>query len=349
VQRTPGASLEVRAVAGHHRGKPSIDRVIWSVTPEYRAGILKLKAGDADVFANVRKETIGELTGSGNFKLLSLPGMDYAFMQMNLRDRSGREPHPLFGSRELRRALTMALDREAMVKNLFDTLGSVAIGPAVRASATTDTSLRQIPFDREAARRALDSLGWTVRPGSAVRSRGGIPLRFRLIVPVSSQTRMNIAVLIQEQLAQVGAEVIIEQMDYSAFTARQAERSFDAALGSWTLGSSPEAVRVTWTSSAAKRGGLNYGAYANPRFDALVDSALKVTTAGESRELFRMAHQVIIDDAPAVWLYEPRFLLAVHSRIVTPPMRPNSWWLSIPAWKIAVDKRLPRDGVPPRD
>ena len=94
----------------------------------------------------------------------------------------------------------MALDRRAMVKNLFDTLGNVAIGPGVRASATMDTSLSQIPFDREAAGRALDALGWRVPPGgkagSGVRSRGGQPLRFRLLVPVSSQARMGMAVLI---------------------------------------------------------------------------------------------------------------------------------------------------------
>ena len=112
-------------------------------------------------------------------------------------------------------------------------------------------------------------------------------------------------------------------MDYSAFTARQAERSFDAALASWTLGSSPEAVRVTWTSRAAKKGGLNYGGYQNRAFDALVDSALAAGTLAAARAYFRRAHQVIIDDAPAVWLYEPRLLLAVHSRIVSPAMRPN--------------------------
>lgn len=349
VRRTPGASLELRAVREHHRGSPLIDRLIWSVTPEYRAGIVKLLAEEADVFPNVRKETVDELTGSGKFNVLSLPGMDYAFMQMNLRDpRSGR-PHPLFASRDVRRALTMALDRQAMVKNLFDTLGSVAIGPGIRAAATMDTSLRQIPFDREAARRALDSLGWRLPSGSGagrgIRSRGGLPLRFRLLVPVSSLSRMNIAVLIQEQLRLVGAEVVIEQMDYSAFTARQAERSFDAALASWTLGSSPEAVRVTWSSRASEKGGLNYGGYANPRFDALVDSALDAGTLAGARAYFRRAHQVIIDDAPAVWLYEPRLLLAVHSRIVTPAMRPNSWWLSIPDWKIASEKRIARDGA----
>ncbi len=39
-----------------------------------------------------------------------------------------------------------------------------------------------------------------------------------------------------------------------------------------------------------------------------------------------------IDDAAAIWLYEPRNVLAIHSRITTSPMRPNAWWLGLADW-----------------
>ncbi len=339
-----GESLELSAVDDHYRGRPNPDRIIWTIAPEYRAAIMRLLGGEADVFANVRQETLPELARSG-FNVVSLPGMDYVFMQMNLRDPGGTRPHPTFGSREMRRALTMAMDRDAMVRNLFDTLAAVSIGPAVRAFPTTDPSLRQIPFDPRGAERLLDSLGWRAGVGSGIRSRNGIPLRFRLLVPVSSLSRMRIAVLIQEQLRQVGADAVIEQMDYSAFSARQSSRAFDAALASWHLGSSPEAVRVTWTTEAAKPRGLNYGGYSNPAFDSLVDSALSVTTLAGAREYFRRANQIIVDDAPALWLYEPKTLLAIHGRITPSPMRPNAWWLGIGGWTIDPEKRLSRDKV----
>lgn len=337
-----GESFELSAVDDHYRGRPNPDRIIWTITPEYRAAIMRLLGGEADVFANVRQETLPELARSG-FNVVSLPGMDYVFMQMSLRDAGGTRPHPVFGSREMRRALTMAMDRGAMVRNLFDTLAAVSIGPAVRAFPTTDPSLRQIPFDPRGAERLLDSLGWRTGGESGIRSRNGIPLRFRLLVPVSSLSRMRIAVLIQEQLRQVGADAVIEQMDYSAFSARQSSRAFDAALASWHLGSSPEAVRVTWTTEAAKPGGLNYGGYSSPAFDSIVDSALSATTLAGAREYFRRANQIIVADAPAVWLYEPKTLLAIHGRITPSPMRPNAWWLDIGGWTIDPEKRLPRD------
>ena len=344
---TRGSHFDVIAVPRHYRGAAGTRRIVWTITPEYKTALARLLGGEADVFANVRQETIPELTARNQFRLISLPGMAYAFMAFNLRDKSNQSrPHRLFESRDLRRAITMSLDRDAMVRNLFDTLASVSIGPTVRAYPTTDVSVKQIPFDRAHAERILDSLGWRRDKPGATRTKNGIPLKFDVIVPVSSLSRSSMALMIQEQLRQVGIAMKIEQMDFNTFGEREKARNFDAELGAWTLTSSPGSVRDAWGSHAAAEGGLNRGAYRNPIFDALVDSALSAPTTAASRNYFTRANQVIVDDAPAVWLYEPRMLIAVHRRIRTTPMRPNSWWLDIAGWRIPVAERLPRDNAP---
>jgi peptide/nickel transport system substrate-binding protein len=234
------------------------------------------------------------------------------------------------------------------VRNVFDTLARVSVGPTVRAYPTTDTTVAQIPFDRAGAERLLDSLGWKRTRAGGMRSRAGVSLRFGVIVPVSSLSRMRMAVLMQEQLRLAGIEMRIEQMDYSAFTARQARRDFDAQLAAWHMGSRPGAVRDTWTTAAARPDGLNYGGYSNPSFDSLVTAAFAASTVAGTRSILSRAHQLIVDDAPAVWLYEPITLVAVHKRIRTPPMRPNAWWLGIADWSIPAAERLPRDARRPR-
>jgi peptide/nickel transport system substrate-binding protein len=339
-----GSSFELRAVDDHYRGAATIARIIWTITPEYQAAVTRLLGGEADVFSPIRQETIPTIAKNAAFNLTSLPGMDYVFLQFNFNDPAAKtRPHRLFASRDMRRALTMALDRKAMVLNLFDTLASVSIGPTVRAFPTTDTTLAQIPYDPARAEQMLDSLGWRRAGAGSTRARNGVPLKFKVIVPVSSQSRMRMAVLIQEQLRRVGVEMEIDQMDYSAFSARQSARSFDAALAAWHLGSSPSAIRHTWTSAAAEPGGLNYSGYRSPVFDALVDSALRTHSLVSSKDYFRRANQTIVDDAPAVWLYEPRTILAVNERVRTTPMRPNAWWLDIARWVIPVGERIPRD------
>lgn len=340
-----GSSIELRAVPDHYRGRAGPERVIWSITPEYQAAVTSLLAGAADVFPNIRKESVVEVRRGGKFNLVSLAGMDYVFLEFNLRRTDGGAGD-LFASRDVRRAVTMALDRDGMVKSLFDTLARVSLGPTVRAYPTTDTSLAELRYDTAAAGRILDSLGWKRNAATGMRSRNGRAFAFTLLVPVSSLSRVRMAVMIQEQLKNAGIDMKIEQMDYNAFSDQQAARTFDATLASWHLGSDPGSVVDTWTTLAARKDGLNYGGYSNKQFDALVDSALSVPDVSKSKAYFRRANQIVIDDAPAVWLYEPETVLAVASRIRTAPMRPSAWWLSIPEWRIPPAERIARDAAP---
>ena len=89
------------------------------------------------------------------------------------------------------------------------------------------------------------------------------------------------------------------------------------------MGSSPDGIRGAWTSSGIGKNGVNYGSYSNPRFDALLDSALSAHPR-DAREKLNIAFAIINDDAPAVWLYEPRKIIGIHRRIRTAGMRPEA-------------------------
>ena len=345
---TRSSFLELIADTANYRGRPGVDRVIWTVAPNFATAVTKLFGGEADVFAAMRPENIAELTRHRDLRLQSMPGTDYVFMGFNLHDpkRPARQ-HPLFASRELRRALTMAVDRTSLVKNAFDTLAAVAIGPTVRVFPTTDTTLRQIPFDPQRAKAILDSLGWRDTSAQGIRKRNGQELAFTALVPSSSQARMRMAVLIQEQLRRIGVRMQIEQMEFNTFQSLLDSRDFDAALWSWHLGATPNSVREAWGGeSARKKGGINYGAYESSRFDAYVDSAISAIKPADSRRYFTAAYQIIIDDAPAIWLYEPKTVIGLHRRITTGAMRPDAWWFDLGSWLIPKSEQINRDRVP---
>jgi peptide/nickel transport system substrate-binding protein len=191
----------------------------------------------------------------------------------------------------------------------------------------------------------LDSLGWRLDPPSKLRRRNGRDLRFSILVPTTSLNRINISVLLQEQLRKVGVAADLEQVDGKAFGNLINSRDFDAALLSWHLGTSPASIREIWTTEAAGRDGINYGSYKNPVFDAYVDSAVTTVDTARSRRFYNLAYQTAIDDAPAVWLYEPNLVLGLHKRIHTEPYRPDAWWYSVGEWDIPAAVRIPRDRV----
>jgi len=153
--------------------------------------------------------------------------------------------------------------------------------------------------------------------------------------------------LIQEQLRRMGIRVQLEQLETSTESERESRGAFDAALGSWTMGSSPDGIKGGWTTSGIGKYGVNYGGYSNPRFDVLLDSALRAETA-QARDIFSRALAVINEDAPAVWLYEPRKIMGIDRRLRTAVMRPAAWWFDLADWYIPPADRLPRDRIPVR-
>src|SRR5438876_645944 len=340
-----GASVEIVADTDNYRGRAKLDRVIWAVTPEFTAAVTKFFSGEADLFDGLRPENLAELTRHRNLRAIILPGMDYAFLRFNLRDpANNKRPHELFANRELRRAIAMSINRTTLVRNVLDTFALVPVGPVVRAFPTTDPRGSQLPFDSVRAGQLLDSLGW-VRGADGIRSKNGKELAFTLIIPTSSKNRVRMGPLIQEQLRRMGIRVQLEQLETSTESERESRGAFDAALGSWTMGSSPDGIKGGWTTSGIGKYGVNYGGYSNPRFDVLLDSALRAEAA-QARDIFSRAFAVINEDAPAVWLYEPRKIMGIDRRLRTAVMRPAAWWFDLADWYIPPADRLPRDRIP---
>ena len=339
-----GTAVEIVADTGNYRGRAFLDRVIWSYTPDFNAAFARLMGGEADLLDGLRPENVEQMGRRRNLRAIVLSGAAYAFLRFNLRDPTGTaRPHPLFGDRNLRRALAMSLDRTAMVRSMFDTLAVVPVGPTVRAFPTTDPRLVQLPFDSARAAKLLDSLGW-IRGSNGVRSKNGKELAFNVLVTSSSLNRRRMGVLLQEQFRKMGVRLSTELIDDVAQQVKRAKGDFDASLDSWTTGASPDGTRDAWTTSGIGKDGVNYGFYSNPRFDAALDSALTADRA-HAREKFSAAYQIINDDAPAIWLYEPRNVVGVHERLKTSGMRPDSWWFSLADWYIPSGDRVLRDRI----
>jgi peptide/nickel transport system substrate-binding protein len=238
-----GSSVEIVADTLNYRGRARLDRVIWSITPDFTPAVTRFLGGDADLFDALRIENVPQVRSHPALRLVLLPPSDYAFIQFNLRDPGNKaRPHPLFGERALRRAIAMSIDRPLLVKSVLDTMGMVPVGPTIRAFPTTDSLIAQIPYDTVRAARLLDSLGWT-RTGRGVRTRKGRDLAFTILVPTSSLNRVRIAVPLQAQLGQMGIRVALETMGSAAMGSREQAGNFDAALGVWHLGASPDGTR----------------------------------------------------------------------------------------------------------
>ncbi len=337
--------LEIAPSETYAGARPALDRVIWAFSPDAATLLAQFEAGESDFLEQLSVDDAAAAGKRADLRIVRLGSYGYNFLQFNLHDGKSEKAHPLFGDRSLRRALTMALDRRLLMRSVFDSLGAVGLGPFVRAQWSADTTITQIGFDRAGAARLLDSLGWKTG-ADGMRARNGKALAFHLLVPTSSKPRQAFAVLIQEQLRLAGVKVEIDKLELNPMMDAVKNHAFDAMMGGLAATPSPSGVKQTWTTGAGRNGGLNFGRYESAAFDAQVDSAVTASAQTAAKAHYRKAYQIIVDDAPAIWLYEPPMQAGASARLQLGTIRPDAWWMGIPGWSIAPGKRLPRDAAP---
>jgi peptide/nickel transport system substrate-binding protein len=201
----------------------------------------------------------------------------------------------------VRRALTLALDRRAMVEAYLYGFGEVADGP-VPPWHPLAVPVARVPFDRSASRALLDSLGWRLG-ADGVRRLGGRSLSFAILTVGAADNSLE--QMIQADLAAVGARARIRQLELGAFLARAggASRDYDA-LVTGVLGDLSLGYLSGLFDSRRLAEPMQYAQYAS----AAVDRAL---AAGDLAEVQR----IVARDLPITFLYHARGLQGMSRRL----------------------------------
>jgi peptide/nickel transport system substrate-binding protein len=329
-----GAEIAVEADTTWFLGRPHLARIVWRIMPDVSAAVSALLAGEADAMEVIpQRDELERARRSPDLTLVPYPSPFLAGIAFNLR-------RPLFADRQLRRAIAMLLDRETIVRSVFGAAAEVPIGSVSRMVWVAGAPVRPQAFDTAAAAQLLDSLGWR-RGAGGMRRRAGQPLAFSVLVPTSSQSRQNAAVIAQQQLRQGGVDLQIRPVEFAVFGDRSQRGDFDAVFFSWTLDPSPAFLGQFWGSRAI--GGDNVSGYASPAFDSLFARAMAAPGRAEALPRWQAVLERLNDDAPAMFIFSLRNNAAIHSRFEHVTIRPDSWLATVATWSIAPDRRLPRD------
>jgi peptide/nickel transport system substrate-binding protein len=349
VRWEPGSRIELIADTANYRGRPKLDRIVWSIVGDPNAKLAQLGTHEVDAFDLVTREHLAQLGGGAQpaSRVSLWPGMAYSYIVFNRHEpKSLTKPHPILDNLAIRTALAMALDRAAMVRSVFDSLAVPSVGPMARSQSLADSAIAQPAFDTVRAAALLDSLGWKRPKPDAIRMRNGKPLRLGLVVPTPSAARVRCATIAQEAWRRLGVQVDVEQVEGQVYVQRLRGKDFDMIFHGVTTDPSIGGVRSAWSSAtAAALGTMNGGGWAVPGFDAHLDSALNATQATAARAHSHEAYASLMRQVPAIWVYEQRNSLAISSRFKNVQLQPNGWWQGIADWTIPAAERLPRDRI----
>lgn len=341
-QRVPQQRIELVADTANYLARAKLDRVIFAIYDGAPNATLSVFGGDADFFEKLLVQDLPQVARTPTLRAQAFAQSGYGYLAFNLNSRTDRNaPNPIFGDVNVRRALSMAVDRENATRAVLDTFGLPGIGPSPRALMPNSKDLKQIGFDREHARALLDSAGWVLPAGKEVREKNGVPLAFSMSVSSTSVPRQTFARSLENQFRGVGANATVRVLEGTVLREEVSRGGFDSYLGALVLTPGLQGILQSWGTRGI--GGRNFGRYSNPVFDATIDSALSSSRPAEANKLWLRGLQQIINDAPAIWLYEDINVGVMHKRIQTPPMRGDAWFAKLAEWSIDPAQRIDRD------
>jgi len=345
VQWLPAQSIELVADSTFFLGRPGIRRLIWRFTPNLQVAVQQVIADQADVREQlVTPDNVARARAAQQLAVYTYRGNTYTYLTFNQRSPDDTtKPHPLFADRDLRRALSMAVDRATLLKSELGDLAKVPPGPMSELLWIWDPDIRQLPYDSAQAGRRLNALGWRDHDGDGIRDKDGQPLAFHILVPTSSVLRRQYARLLQAQFSAVGVRVEIDELEPAVVGQRVSTGKYDTAILSRSNDPSPSSgIAQNWTRAA---GASNFGRYYSPEFERIVDLAVTATSRDRARSLWRSAIETLNADAPAIFLYALDNAAAVHKRVENVQLRPDSWATLLRTWRIPPDRLIDRDRV----
>lgn len=307
-------------------GRPYLDRVVWRVIPDAQAQVTELRAGTVDLVYGVRADQLAELDARPDLRAVVRPTRKYQFIGWNTR----RWP---LGDPRVRRALSLAIDRETMLHALRGGYGQLAIGPIEPSHWAFADDLEPLPHDPDAARALLAEAGFADRDGDGVlEDATGAEFSISLHTPNTEYNR-NVAEKVQSDLARVGVRLEVRLLDFATvigdvFSDR---RAFDAVILAWEAGLRPGELRDLF-HSARLDGQFQISSYANPEVDRIIDEASRITERAAAAPLWRRLQEILRDEQPWTFLYYTPDLYVVNERVRGVTMNVHGTFETLARW-----------------
>ncbi len=305
-------------------GLPRLDRVVFRVVPDRSAQVTQLLRGEVDFVPRVEVEDTARLEAADDVTLRPYWHRQYTYVGWNLA-------RPLFADAARRRALTMAIDRQAIVDTIHRGYARVASSPIV-SSLWAHADIEPWPYDPRRAVEILAAEGWA--PGAdGILARDGGRFAFTLLSNASSRAWRDAAAMIQQHLGRLGVEVHVQAMEFNTLVGRMEAHDYDAVIGAFGVNTSLDLTAIF--HSEAIDDGYNFGGYENRRVDRLIEEARSQLDPLAAEPALVEIQRILHQDQPMTFLWEPQRLTAMTTRLRQARPSALSTFLELRRWWLA--------------
>jgi peptide/nickel transport system substrate-binding protein len=312
------------------RRLPYIDELVFLFTGNEDAQVIRFQSGDSDLLNRTSADNFAVLARDQNasrYQLKDLgPSLEYNFLFFNQNDLGGKQlPHVAakqqwFGDLGFRRAVSRAIDREAIARLVYrgravPLWGNVSPGN----HRWVNTSIARQPRSVDQARSILKAAGFSWRPDGTLVDRHGRAVAFTIVTSSTSAQRTEMATLIQADLKELGMSVQVVPLEFRALLDRVFQ-TFDYDASIFGLGggdADPNGEMGVWLSSGSNHlwrlGQATPATSWEAEVDRLMQKQLITLDVRERKRLYDRVQTIVAEQLPFIFLAAPHILVGARA------------------------------------
>lgn len=307
------------------KGLPRSDRIVFEIVPSITSRLAMLRSGKAHFVEFIEPADAAMIVDHPDLELLSYIPRSFFFVQWNIS-------RPLFAAKEVRQALTMAIDRQEIIDSLHYGYSSISHTLFPSNLWAHNREIEPWPYDPERAKAMLASQGWSDTDGDGILDRGGEPFSFELVTNSESQVRVDVVVMIQQHLKRIGIDVRTRSMEFNALLVPLSQHDFDAVVQGLAIDTSLNTSYFYHTDAIDS--GYNWGVYSDPRMDELIDATVAQIDQLAAKPLYDELQVMLHEELPMSFLYESRRLNGASKRLRNVDPNAVSSFFNIRHWQL---------------
>jgi len=311
-------NIILSAFDDYFEGRAKIDTISFHVIADPMTRFMMLKSGALDVGSIEPMQYERQLKSDffEKFNIYENISQSYTYLGFNLRLEKFKNP-------KIREALSLAIEREELVKILFFDHAKVCTGPFLPGTKAFNESVKAPSQNLKRAKELLAEAGYDAKN----------PFTFEIATSNSSEIRPYAAQILQHQLKKAGVIVTLRVMEWQAFLNMVVfPHKFDTVLLGWGLSPTPDPY-MFWHSDNDKQGGFNLVGYHNPEINRMIEESQSMIDSEKLSDIWREMFKIITDENPYLFLYIPNSIATVGKNIKNIEPAPIGIWHNYILWE----------------
>jgi peptide/nickel transport system substrate-binding protein len=274
-----------------------IDKVTYLPIPDTTVRLANLRSGDLDMLERLAATDAASVKADPNLTYMDIVGIGYQGITMNVGN-GDRAKAPIGQDPRLRQALSLAIDRQALVQVVFE--GTAAPGnQPFPSNSPWYNAADPVPARDVAAAKAL------------LKAAGVDKLTVEMQV-TNTPVQAQIAQVLQAMVAEAGIELKLKSMEFASLLSDQSGGNYEASLIGWSGRVDPDGNIHQFVTC---KGGINDSKYCNPKVDELLNAARTSTDSAVRKKSYDAAEAILAEELPIIYLYHPSWIWALRKNV----------------------------------